>query len=587
MGACYEALAALTLEAILAAPGAPALSLAQRLRPSGLSTEADLLLLDGEGTPRVVFLVSHCTSPKNSEMKGWRNLFELWELKCLLASPPRVISLLFESRLKASQLELQRCAFDALFVADVLPGWEHISAALRAIAPTLTGPQSARRQQLASALRRRRSLTGPLATLRAQLAALLWPSPPRLSDPPGRLAGLWGLERARLAARSEAQCTQSLHSPHSPEGSAAPPLQLRRALAKLLLFEELPLARRLYEGTLAPGTELPAHLYRCGLARRSLAGPRGADDELRHVLERLDRGALERPGVLAEHLAEVAQGALRESISLLRGEPPWGAALAYLTEALEGLCAAAPLERALVAIHRDPQAPPPLCAERVSVGPFPRCHWLFELILALLKGASGAQSRFGYSQLTGAGAGAAVAALTARHQGRRRALSRAPLRRLAVSLAAALRALGSEGRRAALAALPEALHRHHLSNRLLTHRAFDPLRALLRDAYPDAVPARVRSCLADAAGLPRGAGALQLLRDGQRLIHCQSVSDAGRVHKRKELSARALALRYRWTGEGFEEIPGQSLILRLDGSWRVDDLVALRRAGWDQVERLP
>ena len=89
IGACYEAFAALILEELLAATDPLTLSLEHGMRPPGLSTETDLLLLDGSGTPRVAFLVSHCTSPKNSEMKGWRNLFELWELKCLLPSPPR------------------------------------------------------------------------------------------------------------------------------------------------------------------------------------------------------------------------------------------------------------------------------------------------------------------------------------------------------------------------------------------------------------------------------------------------------------------------------------------------------------------
>jgi hypothetical protein len=97
---------------------------------------------------------------------------------------------------------------------------------------------------------------------------------------------------------------------------------------------------------------------------------------------------------------------------------------------------------------------------------------------------------------------------------------------------------------------------------------------------------KIRSCFGEKAELPGQATKTTVLRKGKTLINWQSVSDAGRDHKKKELCGRAVALRYSWdaTNKKFIKRPlVEKLLLVVDGTWRREDLLALARAGWDEI----
>lgn len=135
-----------------------------------------------------------------------------------------------------------------------------------------------------------------------------------------------------------------------------------------------------------------------------------------------------------------------------------------------------------------------------------------------------------------------------------------------------------------------------LENKLLSYFKFDPLLLLLVDTlrkagYQSVRPVGVITCFAEAAinrgvRLDRRSGGTRVLRVGDCLIKWQSVSDAGRDHKKKELCGRAVGLRYTWdplVGK-YVQRPGVSkLMLVIDGTWRQSDLAALSRAGWDRI----
>jgi hypothetical protein len=56
--------------------------------------------------------------------------------------------------------------------------------------------------------------------------------------------------------------------------------------------------------------------------------------------------------------------------------------------------------------------------------------------------------------------------------------------------------------------------------------------------------------------------------------------------KRKELCARAVALRYAWDADHDAYVPRPGvthLVLVIDGTWTQSDVDALARAGWDEV----
>ena len=75
-----------------------------------------------------------------------------------------------------------------------------------------------------------------------------------------------------------------------------------------------------------------------------------------------------------------------------------------------------------------------------------------------------------------------------------------------------------------------------------------------------------------------------LVSGSQGLICWKSVTDSGKDHKRKELSARARALRFQKKTEEFSINPNiEKLILVIDGTFNDEDLKVLYESGWDEI----
>ena len=563
IGRCYERLIAALIERLLAArrkaePHLAPLTLARDHHLEAAGVGADLALVDPQGEISAVLLISHCTSPKNSEMKGWRNLEELRLIKSRVTPPPRVISVLFEGQLKASQLQLQEALFDQLILCEELTGWAQLQERLHRLAAEVTGSLDLLEVRLAQ-LHRRGRLGRALRSLEERLALALWG---QCEAHPLReaLEALWQEERRRLDSLRAATL--------SGRAADALPISLRHAVARLLLFPSPREALALYLGE-SKREAFPEYLYRHQLITRSLAGPRGADPSIQGALDTLGEA----------QLIQLCEGApralLRESLSVLQRLDAWANAVDYFSAHLSALCDPKQLSLALLSVDQDPHRPP-LGGE---TGGLPEGSWLFELIITLLKGSKGAQSRFGYSALT------LSAATISTWRAGRRMLSHSQRDALADQLSRALQDLSPEERTRGLSELLERLERHHLSNRLLTHRALDPLLQILQETFPTGELIEVRSCFADAAALRGRAGRLRVFRQGRWLIQWQSVSEAGRRHKRRELCARGLSLRYQWDGVAFVPKQGSKLALFLDGSWTTRDLSSLIEAGWDRVYR--
>jgi hypothetical protein len=145
-------------------------------------------------------------------------------------------------------------------------------------------------------------------------------------------------------------------------------------------------------------------------------------------------------------------------------------------------------------------------------------------------------------------------------------------------------------------AIINAIVQTNLEAKLLTYRHLQPIETMLTLAVDKAgltlkkLP-YTKACfaqLADAEGAkldPRSAGT-SVVNVNKTLINWQSVTDAGRDHKKKELCGRAVSLRYEWDSKSNAFIPRRGvskLILIVDGTWRQEDLDALIRAGWDEI----
>ena len=122
-----------------------------------------------------------------------------------------------------------------------------------------------------------------------------------------------------------------------------------------------------------------------------------------------------------------------------------------------------------------------------------------------------------------------------------------------------------------------------------SHRGFEPLLALLiHEGVIDSPEKKenIRACFAEKANLTGQAGMTPVVIVKNTLIKWQTATDAGRDHKRNELSGRAVSMRYTWDNEAKRFVPRSNvkkMILLLDGTWRQKDLNALIDSGWDEI----
>jgi hypothetical protein len=122
---------------------------------------------------------------------------------------------------------------------------------------------------------------------------------------------------------------------------------------------------------------------------------------------------------------------------------------------------------------------------------------------------------------------------------------------------------------------------------LSTYRNFDPLAWLIEEVLKDAgltvKRVTVPTFLKERAEASSATSVfLQVGKD--TLIYSQSVTEAGRIHKIKELSARFRATKLKWDGKSFSERPSaKNMYFVADGEWRSQDLEMFLRSGIDAV----
>ena len=143
-------------------------------------------------------------------------------------------------------------------------------------------------------------------------------------------------------------------------------------------------------------------------------------------------------------------------------------------------------------------------------------------------------------------------------------------------------------------AIKENLQKHYLEDKLIQYRHFDPLRDLVEKMlkgagidwkYYDRWP----SCFVSKASslgykLNVRTGTTSVIKAQNTLIAWQCVTDSGRDHKEKELSARSFAISHTWNGSKYTQNADISkLILLLDGTVDQASLGSLSESGWDEI----
>ena len=122
---------------------------------------------------------------------------------------------------------------------------------------------------------------------------------------------------------------------------------------------------------------------------------------------------------------------------------------------------------------------------------------------------------------------------------------------------------------------------------LSNYRLFEPLKDLvihnLSDKGISCLYQKINTALSEFSG-SSAATADYIKVQPNTLIYWQSVTEAGRIHKTKEVSARLRATKIKWDGESFVSRRSANKIYMIaDGEWRSEDFEMLIRSGVDGI----
>jgi hypothetical protein len=544
-------------------------------KPAGMTIVPDLTIGRDKDHLDVVLLITHSGSAKESEKKGWRNMGELAEAKIRLPQAPKVFNIAFDSIIKPNLKLAQAASFDGQLIVGDLTYGPDLRKWIDRNLKRFPKDKHEKVEFLISEARTDAALRSLLKQFTKHLEILL------KKKAPLELDQVWAMERKRSPGRAP----------------RARDTFVRRGLSKLLIFEDLDVALRLFSGKGVKAKEVPEYAYELGLASRLTAGGSGiakpADEEITNAVTTLG----------------VAEAKIIISTAPLSGVAAWLMSLRNITDLVamssyvEGnfalLSTKSGLHKALISLHRNPAA---LVAASSFKAGSPDNVWLFELLMELIKQAEEKSAGFGYAQLgrevTGAGWGHPSDLSSANQFGGGFGLSawikrnpksgfRADLvEGCADVLSARLRSIGLKAAQQILEGIKDGYASNLIESKLCTYKGFEPLRLLIESKIPGCKLDKVRSCFGEKAKLKGQATKTTVLRKRKTLINWQSASNAGRDHKKKELCGRAVALRYSWDAAANKFVPRPGigkLILVVDGTWRRDDLLALARAGWDEI----
>lgn len=572
IGKTYEAIIEVALEE-LKSKGVIDEEIFWNKTPAGISVEPDFLIGTDVNHPSVIFMVTHSGSSKNSDMKCWRNLGELCEVKTSLSPSPSAINIIFDSTIKPGIKAIQESSFDyQVSVGDVNYGAMLLEWAKR-IEPELPTDQEEKAKHIRRMCAYSKSCSKIITSLATDIENGL-----RCEKTDNSL--LWEMENLRQKCNPSAVKTTFV----------------RRGMSKLLVFDNIELAIRIYRNKTVKTSEVPDYAFSLGFIKKAIGKVTPSDIEIQSVFELLSDNEIK---MLYHSMDE--NETVHSLVSQLRGVSAIEIIEEHCKTNCEYLMNADELQKRLIMLHDSPTA---LVAENAwGTSGVPGYNWLFAFILELIKASTKTANGYGIAQLANDvvsfgfgteadktdagqfGGGLGLSAWVARKS--------SPLRDdlikgISVVLSNKLGEIGIDK-------CIELIEKHYvrdtminnvLEAKLCTYRMFEPLYLLLSSKISGIQQVKLRTCFAEKAGLGGMSGKTTVALFKHTIINWQSASDAGRDHKRKELCGRAVGLRYTWDVERccYVKRPGiQKLILLLDGTWRQKDIDALIAAGWDEI----
>ena len=545
--------------------------------PEGVTVEPDFIIGPDKDHPQIIIMVTHSGSSKESEKKCWRNIGELCEVKTTLKPSPLAISIFFESVMKEQLKALQGTAFDPQLIVDSMPYGETLKKWVHTNEAEFSTDQEIKAVELAERCKHDAKLERCVQALADDVITTIETAQAGLND-------LWIYEEARE--------------------KGIPPIAkntfIRRGLSKLLVFEDIELALRLYRGKTVKLNEVPNYLYDIGLARKAIGKAVPSDPEIQNAVDLLSD----------ENIREIYRSICNNPVVYqylyqLRNEEDIKIMGQYVVDEYDCLCDENVLFSRLIELYNDPKAL--VSAERVGESWNPNNVWLFETIIEIIKLSTGKANGYGYAQLAADVAMPDGAARDYSIEARsfllspwgylsdwttrsgRTEIPGEVIHCVSAVLSEKLRSIGkSQIIRLSVQLLDSYIH-NILEAKLCTYRDFSPLLMLMEHAGAvrfNESKQKMKTCFAEKAKLTGTAGQTTVVLEKHTIINWQSSYAGHPADKKKELSGRAVGLRYTWDEEEckFIKRPGiEKLILLIDGTWQQQHINAMINAGWDEI----
>lgn len=544
-------------------------------KPEGMTIVPDLTIGENKDELEVVLLVTHSGAAGNSHMKAWRNMGELAEAKVCLPKVPKVFNIAFDAVIKENLKLAQAASFDGQLIVGDLDYGSELQSWIDENLERLPKDKDDKVTFLRTESKSNNTIKKLIRSFTDDLEDLL------KNQAPKELDALWTLERRR---------ERTTRVPHAHNSF------IRRGLSKLLIFEDIEQAIKVFSGERVKADALPAYAYELGLVGKAMGRAKAMDEEIANAVTLLRADQL-RMIVKRAPLKEMGSW-----LATLRSLPHLKFMGQYVADEHNQLCNPEILMLRLIDLHKDPLAFQ--YNLHVPDGWKPEYVWLLEILMEIIKYSTGNAAGYGYAQLSRELANPRGPARSLDRKFAEYLLSpwghlsewihRVPGKDLPVDVIKGISLIISnriskltwEEIVNNVSKIMTSIQRNIIEAKLCTHRSFEPLRVLIEMSLRHCRLLKLRSCFGERAQLGGQATKTTVLQKDKTIINWQSCSDSGRDHKKKELCGRAVALRYSWDpqAEKFIPRPGiEKLILVLDGTWRRDDLNALARAGWDEI----
>ena len=541
--------------------------------PEGVKVEPDFSLGVDKDHPSVVFMVTHIGASSAAQKKCWRNMGELCEIKTVVTPSPVAINVIFDSSFKEEWKKLQEAAFDGqLIIGDTDYGRELLKW-VRANDAHLPKSQEERASFIEQLLKHDLKLKENVDLLAKDIAKVLNHSQSHMNS-------LWTYEQQRQKGTAPSARTT----------------YFRRGMCKLLVFPDVDQAVSLYKDKRLSTEIFPDYIYIANLAKRGIGHAIPSDPEIMNALSLTTTDNAKN----IYHSIDNNE-VLKFQIDTIRNTDSISRMAAYVISNYDELCQPEEMLARINQLHEDKNA----LIENAPISGWPPADvWLVSFLMHLFRAATNSATGYGISQLGadvvaagyGDGSDLASASQFGGGFGFTAWLMRKPtpfkailVEGVAYVLATKLASLAKSRIVTISNSITEAIINNTIEARICIYRDFYPLQLLLE--YGGVVSSvydteNIRSCFAEQCALGGQTGNSTVYHVKNTIINWQSAYAGHPADKKKELSGRAVGLRYTWETKrkAFIPRPGvKKLILLLDGTWQQQHLDSLVSAGWDEI----